>query len=95
MPSCGSRTWCLLICFWASSFKCTCLHTSSQQKSCTDSADAEARISIAHVSSKLLRGYMDCKPFNCICRYYSSELHSAAFVLPAFARRELGSSLTF
>ncbi|KAK9831342.1 hypothetical protein WJX81_003808 [Elliptochloris bilobata] len=27
-------------------------------------------------------------------RYYSSELHSASFVLPAFARKELGSSLT-
>jgi len=28
-------------------------------------------------------------------RYYSSEVHSAAFVLPTFARKELGDSLTF
>jgi spermidine synthase len=30
-----------------------------------------------------------------MCRYYSSEVHSAAFVLPTFARKELGDSLTF
>ena len=64
-------------------------------------ANAEGRTPGAHTCcgplTRHLIGHLDCdsESFGCMCRYYSSELHSAAFVLPAFARRELGSSLTF